>query len=153
MGSYSTIQIINKDKKVMLMKEKLEMLPCPKCGDDFPKLRKELYNYHTCVNCSTTEPVVGITTVEGTGDHTYNDLIIMDQSRARAIAVKAGLVAGKKVNLELLDLDADEEESVQSMKERINRISDKNTPDEDDHEDDDEDEQEDEDQGVEGIDY
>ena len=52
----------------------LVMIDCPKCGKDFPKKRKELYNYHTCVNCSTTKPKVGITTVEGTGDHTYNDI-------------------------------------------------------------------------------
>ena len=68
------------------MNKKLEMIPCPKCDSDFPKLRKELYNYHTCVECSTVEAVVGITTLEGSGDHTYNDLIIMDQKTARAIA-------------------------------------------------------------------
>ena len=56
--------------------QKLKMIPCPKCGTDFPELRKTLYNYHVCVNCSTTKPVVGITTVEGSGDHTYNDIII-----------------------------------------------------------------------------
>ena len=26
-----------------------KMIPCPKCGDDFPELRKTMYNYHVCV--------------------------------------------------------------------------------------------------------
>jgi len=99
----------------------LEMIPCPKCGDDFPKLRKEKYGYHVCVNCSTVEAVVGITTVEGSGDHTYNDLIIMDQSRAKAIAEKEAELTGKKVHIEMLDLDKDEVAVSQSIKEEIDK--------------------------------
>ena len=57
---------------------KLVMIECPKCGNDFPEKRKEL-GYHVCVSCSTVKPKVGVTTVEGTGDHTYNDIIIMEQ--------------------------------------------------------------------------
>ena len=68
----------------------LKMISCPKCNNDFPELRKTEYGYNFCVECSTVEPLVGITTVEGTGDHTYNGLIIMDQSRAKAIAEKEG---------------------------------------------------------------
>ena len=60
----------------------LKMISCPKCNNDFPELRKTEYGYNFCVECSTVEPLVGITTVEGTGDHTYNGLIIMDQSRS-----------------------------------------------------------------------
>lgn len=109
----------------------LEMIPCPKCGDDFPKLRKELYNYHTCVNCSTTEPVVGITTVEGTGDHTYNDLIIMDQQTARRIAEKEAEITGKArlTSAEILDFDKDETEVSQSIKEKVNEILDEDLTD------------------------
>ena len=101
----------------------LEMIPCPKCGNDFPKKRKEL-GYHVCVNCSSVKPVVGITTVEGSGDHTYNDMIIMDQDRAIAIASKAAELAGKKVDIEMLDLDADEAEIDQSIKEQVQKILD-----------------------------
>ena len=99
----------------------LEMIPCPKCGNDFPLKRKEL-GYHVCVNCSTTKPVVGVTTVEGTGDHTYNDLIIMDQDRYRAIAAKEAELSGKKVFIEMLDLDQDEAEVSQSLKEKVNQV-------------------------------
>jgi hypothetical protein len=99
----------------------LEMIPCPKCGNDFPLKRKEL-GYHVCVNCSTTKPVVGVTTVEGSGDHTYNDLIIMDQDRYRAIAEKEAELSGKKVYIEMLDLDQDEAEVSQSLKEKVNQV-------------------------------
>ena len=100
---------------------KLEMIKCPKCGEDFPLKRKEL-GYHVCVNCSTAKPVVGITTVEGTGDHTYNDIIIMDQDRARSIAQKEAELKGTKVDIEYIDLDADEAAVSQSVKEKIVQV-------------------------------
>jgi len=102
---------------------KLKMILCPKCGNDFPEKRKEL-GYHVCVNCSTVEPVVGITTVEGSGDHTFNDLIIMDQSRARAIAEKEAELSGRKVYIEMLDLDKDEFAVSQSIKEELGKVLD-----------------------------
>ena len=126
----------------------LEMIECPKCGNDFPLKRKEL-GYHVCVNCSTTKPVVGITTVEGIGDHTYNDIIIMDQDRARSIAKKEAELSGKVAHIEMLDLDVDESAVSQSLKEKVNQVL----------EDDDEEDEYDsfdpnkETEGIEGIDY
>jgi hypothetical protein len=99
----------------------LEMIECPKCGNDFPKKRKEL-GYHVCVNCSTAKPVVGITTVEGSGDHTWNDLIIMDQDRAFAIANREAELSGRKIDLEILDFDTDENEVSQSVKEKLHSV-------------------------------
>ena len=99
----------------------LKMIPCPKCGEDFPELRKTEYGYHVCVNCSTTEAVVGITTVEGSGDHTYNDLIIMDGARARAIAQREAELRGQKVEIEVLNLDVDESAVSQSIKEEVDK--------------------------------
>jgi len=99
----------------------LKMISCPKCGEDFPEKRKML-GYHVCVNCSTAKPVVGITTVEGSGDHTYNDIIIMDQARAQSIQIAADEIAGKKSHLEMLDFDKDESEITQSVKETIHNI-------------------------------
>lgn len=106
--------------------QNLKMIPCPKCGNDFPELRKTLYSYHVCVDCSTTKPVVGITTVEGTGDHTYNDLIIMDQDRALAIERAANEAMGKKViDVEVLDFDKEpmnDNEVTQSIKDQTKSI-------------------------------
>lgn len=59
----------------------LEMIECPKCGDDFPKLRKEKYGYHVCVNCSTETAKRGIPVMRGTGDHTWVDLEVMTQEQ------------------------------------------------------------------------
>jgi len=99
----------------------LKMIPCPKCTKDFPEKRKEL-GYHVCVDCSTIKPLVGITTVEGSGDHTYNDIIIMDQDRATAIAQAEAEITGKKVFMEVLDLDKDENEVTQSVKEAVDNV-------------------------------
>ena len=107
--------------------QNFKMIPCPKCNEDFPEKRKEL-GYHVCVNCSTAKPVVGITTVEGTGDHTYNDIIIMDQDRARSIAMKEAELKGSKVQLELLNLDIDESAVSQSVKEAVNNVIEDDEP-------------------------
>ena len=131
----------------MVKAMQLEMIKCPACNQDkLPVKRKEL-GYHVCVDCSTTKPVVGITTVEGTGDHTYNDIIIMDQDKARAIATREAELKGQKVNIEMIDLDVDESSVSQSVKEAVNNVlEDEETPFNtfDPNE---------EKQGIEGIDY
>ena len=100
----------------------LEMTTCPRCAEEkLPVKRKEL-GYHVCVDCSTAKPVVGITTVEGSGDHTYNDIIIMDQDKALAIQAAADEIAGKKTHLEVLNLDKDENEVTQSVKEAVTNV-------------------------------
>jgi len=126
----------------------LEMIPCPKCGNDFPLKRKEL-GYYVCVNCSTAKPKVAITTVEGTGDHTWNDVIIMDQDQAMNIARKAAELTGQKVDLEIIDFDteADENEVSQSIKDKVTRLV------EEDEEDAPVSSVEDDPEGIEGIDY
>ena len=125
----------------------LEMIECPKCGNDFPLKRKEL-GYHVCVNCSTTKPVVGVTTVEGSGDHTYNDIIIMPQDQYLSIKRKEAELSGKKTDLlELLDLDKDENEASQSVKEQVNVLLDEDLDPEEDEQDVDRTGQ------IEGIDY
>ena len=125
----------------------LEQTPCPRCGKDFPVKRKEL-GYHVCTSCSTTKPVVGIITVEGLGDHTYNDLIIMDQDKAMSIARQAAELSGRKVYMEFLDYD--EEDTIESVANRIRSIIER---DDLDHEDEDDKDQDDESVEVEGIDY
>jgi len=124
----------------------LKMIKCPKCGEDFPELRKTKYGYHVCVNCSTVEAVVGITTVEGYGDHTFNDLIVMERNQFRSIASKAAELAGQKVDLEILDLDADETIISQSIKEKVTNLLDEDSEEEEDDENQTE-------SNIEGIDY
>ena len=111
---------------------KIQMLKCPACGEFtlHPK-RKEL-GYHVCVNCSSAKPVVAITTVEGSGDHTWNDIIIMDQDKAAAIAKKEAEVMGNKIDIEMLDFDEDDMAISQSVKERVQQVLDDQEDDEED---------------------
>ena len=112
--------------------KKIQMLKCPACGEFtlHPK-RKEL-GYHVCVNCSSAKPVVAITTVEGSGDHTWNDIIIMDQDKAAAIAKKEAEVMGNKIDIEMLDFDQDDMALSQSIKERVQQVLDDQEDDEED---------------------
>ena len=112
----------------MVKAMQLEMMKCPACNQDkLPVKRKEL-GYHVCVNCSTTKPVVGITTVEGSGDHTYNDIIIMDQDKAAAIAQREAQLKGTKVDIEYIDLDSDEAAVSQSVKEKVDQVLEDDEP-------------------------
>lgn len=125
-----------------------EMILCPKCGNDFPLKRKEL-GFLVCVNCSTAKPKVAIITVEGEGDHTYNDIIIMDQDQAMSIARKAAELSGMRADLEIIDFgtETDENEVSQSIKDQVSRLV------EDDEEDAPISSVEDHPQGIQGIDY
>jgi hypothetical protein len=52
---------------------------CKKCGDEIhPKRVEILPTATTCVKCSDTKAKRSITVQLGEGEHTYNELIIMD---------------------------------------------------------------------------
>lgn len=102
--------------------QSIQMLKCPACGEFTLHPKRKEMGYHVCIHCSTAKPVVGITTVEGTGDHTFNDIIIMDQDRAQSIQIAADEIAGKKSHLEVLDFDKDENEVTQSVKEAVHQV-------------------------------
>lgn len=106
--------------------QKLKMIPCPKCGDPFPELRLTKFGYNFCVNCSDVDAVVGITTIEGSGDHTYNDIIIMDRKKAMNIAKAEAEAMGRRAPdpIEILDMDRDEAEVSQSIKESTKKVLD-----------------------------
>ena len=109
--------------------QKFKMIPCPRCGEPFPELRKTQYGYNFCINCSDVDAVVGITTVEGTGDHTYNDIIIMDRKKALRIAKAAAEAMGSRAPdpVEILDMDRDEAEVSQSVKDQVTNVLDEDT--------------------------
>jgi len=130
--------------------QKLEMITCPSCSEEvLPVLRKEL-GYHVCVSCSTVKPKVGVTTVEGKGDHTYNDIIIMEQDTYISIKKKEAELAGKSIHsIEMLDLDKDENAISQSVKEEVAKVLDEDYKEKDTDMFDPNKEME----GIEGIDY
>jgi hypothetical protein len=56
------------------------MRKCNICGSEIhPKRLEILPDTHQCVSCSTTGKKAGVTVVVGEGDHTYNDIVIMDR--------------------------------------------------------------------------
>jgi hypothetical protein len=61
----------------------MEMIPCSKCGNDMPELRKIKFGYDFCIQCSDKYNLIGkkraITVQMGEGDHTWNETIIMSE--------------------------------------------------------------------------
>lgn len=56
------------------------MKKCNSCGEEIHPKRLEILPSATqCVKCSTTGKKAGVTVVVGEGDHTYNDVVIMDR--------------------------------------------------------------------------
>jgi hypothetical protein len=52
---------------------------CVSCGEEIhPGRLKALPTAKTCVECSTTGKKAGVTVTLGEGDHTYNEIIIME---------------------------------------------------------------------------
>jgi len=78
------------------------MIKCIKCEEDMPELRLTKFGYKVCVNCSTTGAYKAVSTVNGTGDHTWNDIQIMtaDQSKQLNSQKKSKLLDSYK------DIDA-----------------------------------------------
>tara|TARA_R100000734_G_C3307742_1_gene98319 strand:+ start:151 stop:414 length:264 start_codon:yes stop_codon:yes gene_type:complete len=58
-------------------KTKLKMIPCIACKEPMPELRLTKFGYKVCVNCSTVGSYRAVTTINGSGDHTWNDIQIM----------------------------------------------------------------------------
>ena len=59
---------------------------CIYCGEEIPQGRlKALLSTKTCVNCSTAAPKKAVTVTKGTGDHTYNDIVVMEHDEYETI--------------------------------------------------------------------
>ncbi len=63
----------------------MKMIKCIKCGEDMPELRLTKFGYKVCVNCSTTSAYKAVSTVNGTGDHTWNDIQIVTAEQAKLL--------------------------------------------------------------------
>lgn len=58
------------------------MKPCIKCGTEIhPKRLQILPNTTTCINCSTASKKRGVSIQLGEGDHTYNEIVIMEEDQ------------------------------------------------------------------------
>jgi len=67
------------------MEEMLKMIKCIKCGEDMPELRLTKFGYEVCVNCSTTGAYKAVSTVNGVGDHTWNDIQIVTAEQSKQL--------------------------------------------------------------------
>jgi hypothetical protein len=115
------------------MLQNLETIDCTCCGNPFPKLRKELYGYSFCVNCSTVKPKVGRTLTLGEGDHTWNDLEILDQDTAKRVLELENAFKTDKYGSDgdLLDYNEEEvlEEVLETTKDLLKKSLDQYDPD------------------------
>jgi hypothetical protein len=94
------------------MKIEMEMIPCTSCTEPMPKLRKELYGYSFCIKCSTVLPKVGRTVTCGEGDHTWNEVEILDQDVAKRILELERMIdANSLLSADLLDYNEESEDS------------------------------------------
>lgn len=105
------------------MNQNLKMISCIKCGGDMPELRKILYNYSFCTLCSDSKNLIkpkhGITVMNGEGDHTYIETIIMDNNQYKKY--KKYYSTTKKIPLNDIEKDIiNESEYLNSQSKEIN---------------------------------
>ena len=62
------------------------MIKCLKGEASMPEIRLTKFGYRVCVNCSTTGAYKAVSTVNGTGDHTWNDIQIMTADQAEKLS-------------------------------------------------------------------
>lgn len=112
----------------------LEMIACKCCGEQMPKLRKELYGYDFCIKCSTVKPKVGRTLTLGQGDHTWNEIEILDQDTARKVIDMESnyRITRKPDAVDLLDYNQEDEfdDVIESTKDELKRSTLSYDPDE-----------------------
>ena len=58
--------------------KKITYISCSMCDGPMPELRYTQYGYENCIDCSTEKPKKAINAQFGTGDHTYNDIVFID---------------------------------------------------------------------------
>jgi hypothetical protein len=110
----------------------LELIKCKCCSKDMPKLRLTEYGYNFCVECSTVMPKVGRTLTLGEGDHTWNELEILDQETAKKIIELEMQHRNYKADQgALLDynLDQTEDDIVDLLKSQLRRVASDYDPD------------------------
>lgn len=106
------------------MLETLEMISCSRCGSPMPKLRKDLYGYDFCVNCSDVKPKVGRIRVVGEGDYTATELDVMDQDVAMKLQQMENTSRGvKNIPLEMLNYDEEEtSDDIKAFTEAVTKV-------------------------------
>lgn len=103
------------------------MKKCSSCDKEIhPKRLEIIPNATQCVGCSTTGKKAGVTIVVGEGDHTYNDVVIMDREDFEKLQELEHKIYGKrKDDLPHPDDEIeDEEEETENELEGIEEVKD-----------------------------
>ena len=71
---------------MMKNKNDLKIIPCvsPTCIELMPELRLIKFGYKVCVKCSTVKAKRGIPVMFGSKDHTWTDLVVMEDNEYKA---------------------------------------------------------------------
>jgi len=99
---------------------KLKMIPCVKCLNPMPELRKIQYGYSFCVDCSTVEGKVARFHTTGTGEEIMTGIQIMEPEEARRLAEIDNATAGIKENIDVEYRTHDKDEQAQTQKTKEN---------------------------------
>ena len=91
---------------------------CAKCSNKIPEGRLKIFpNITTCITCSSVEKVHGIPITVGTGDNTYNDIVILSDDEYK---VYTNVIEPEEIdNVELIDMDKEE---IILTKEQLNAL-------------------------------
>lgn len=100
------------------------MKKCNACGEEIHPKRLEILPSATqCVKCSTTGKKAGVTVTVGEGDHTYNDIVIMDHETFNEYKELERRLYGKRSDeIEHPDEVEDEEEEDVDIDESENEL-------------------------------
>jgi RNA polymerase-binding transcription factor DksA len=58
--------------------DNITYIDCIVCNKPMPELRLTKFGYKNCVNCSTTKPKQAVNAQFGEGDHTFNDIVFVE---------------------------------------------------------------------------
>ena len=82
---------------------------CQGCGEEIhPKRLEILPNTKCCVNCSDVNRKRGVTVQRGKGDHSYTDVVIMEEKQYRSYMSSEGKISKGASKSELQNFDNDE---------------------------------------------
>ena len=59
--------------------DNITYIDCIVCNQPMPELRLTKFGYKNCVNCSTTKPKQAINAQFGEGDHTFNEIVFVEE--------------------------------------------------------------------------
>jgi len=93
-----------------MVQNEIMIVECLGCGDQIhPKRLEILPNTKYCVNCSDVSRKRGVTVQRGEGDHSYTDVVIMEEKQFIRYMTSEGKIKKSATKAEFQNYDDDEE--------------------------------------------